>query len=160
MIGRWHSWVLLGSSNSKLQRCPSPSPSPSPSPLSFFCTVAEQEQEWSGLQGWRERPLDERREWGEKGRRRSSNVYEAPKILESMKRDGVTIPCSLSEWGALILNTPDPSVKVSLTHHAFRLWSDQKLPLGAATPPNQPARPRKPLLVSTLPPILSYLLRE
>ncbi|KAI5076159.1 hypothetical protein GOP47_0008224 [Adiantum capillus-veneris] len=75
--------------------------------------------EWEGLQAWRVSSVDERRIWGPKN----------------------------TKWGALVLNTPDPLLKASISHHAFRLWSNHQLPLGVANAPDRPARPDKPPLV-------------
>lgn len=111
----------------------------------FFCTVTTTgPSEWGGLQAWRASPLDERREWGPKNKSQEPSFAAFDDPIFKLKGNP---PSSLAEWGALVLNTPDPLVKAAITHHAFRLWSNHKLPLGSASAPNCPARPDKPLLV-------------
>lgn len=95
--------------------------------------------EWAGLQAWRASPVDERRTWN------PSSIKEP--LQQQQQHLPSTLPASLSEWGALVLNTPDPLAKASITHHAFRLWADGKLPVGVANAPDTPARPPKPVLV-------------
>lgn len=107
--------------------------------------------EWQGLQTWRLSPVEERRFWGSKNASKEppNSVTSFPlevEYLNSVSRTRNTPSC-LAEWGALVLNTPDPLLKASLTHHAFRLWSNQQLPLGIANAPDRPARPEKPPLV-------------
>lgn len=53
---------------------------------------------------------------------------------------------SLAEAAVAVLNTADPAAKVALSRAAFAQWTAGGLPLGAASPPARPARPRRPLL--------------
>ncbi|MCO5582653.1 hypothetical protein L7F22_036551 [Adiantum nelumboides] len=105
--------------------------------------------EWEGLQAWRLSSVDERRVWGPK----NTSKEPPPIVTSSLVHIGDSnaslnskYPSCLAEWGALVLNTSDPLLKASITHHAFRLWSNHQLPLGVANAPNRPARPEKPPL--------------
>lgn len=55
---------------------------------------------------------------------------------------------SLAEMGAMVLSTTDPLTKSRLSHLAYSRWRREKLPIGASEPPDRPARPSKPQLVS------------
>ncbi len=46
-----------------------------------------------------------------------------------------------------VLNAADPALKVSLTHEAVARWRGGPKVIGAAEPPEQPARPAKPELL-------------
>lgn len=64
------------------------------------------------------------------------------------------LPDTLAECADLILRTPDPASKAALSHRAYAKFVEEshsdekkKLRLGAASPPDAPARPSKPELV-------------
>ncbi|XP_004303164.1 PREDICTED: uncharacterized protein LOC101302178 [Fragaria vesca subsp. vesca] len=96
---------------------------------------------WSGLETWRNSPLNDNRCWGPKGPQThpSSLHPDAPMLPSSAS--------SLAELGALVLSTPDPLAKSHLSHLAFSTWRQRNLPLGSCPPPPRPARPLKPQLV-------------
>ncbi|KAF5950351.1 hypothetical protein HYC85_012344 [Camellia sinensis] len=99
--------------------------------------------QWSGLQNWRENPINHNRFWGPSGPQSLAlsgfdEVNEGPMALSS----------SLAEMGALVLNTADPLTKSKLSHMAYSLWRRQNLPIGVSQPPHRPARSPKPQLVS------------
>ncbi|XWS30020.1 hypothetical protein CRYUN_Cryun24cG0082400 [Craigia yunnanensis] len=105
---------------------------------------------WSGLQSWRESPLNEDRFWGPNGpqpllhSQHSSSHTDAsnqPPLLEASGS-------SLAELGALVLSTSDPFTKSKLSHLAFSRWRNENLPIGLCQPPSRPARPPNPQLVS------------
>ncbi|PRQ50073.1 putative Ferritin-like superfamily [Rosa chinensis] len=92
---------------------------------------------WSGLETWRNSPLNENRCWGPKGPQTIGNADTPP----------VSSASSLAELGALVLSTSDPLAKSNLSHIAYFTWRQHNLPLGACQPPPRPARPLKPQLV-------------
>ncbi|ORY42201.1 DUF455-domain-containing protein [Rhizoclosmatium globosum] len=48
---------------------------------------------------------------------------------------------SLVDWAVRILNEPNPSLKVQLTFHVWKLWNDGLIDkIGSGTPPDEPAR--------------------
>ncbi|KAI8010774.1 hypothetical protein LOK49_LG06G01879 [Camellia lanceoleosa] len=99
--------------------------------------------QWSGLQNWRENPVNHNRFWGPSGPQSLAlsgidEVDDGPLALSS----------SLAEMGALVLNTADPLTKSKLSHMAYSLWRRQNLPIGVSQPPHRPARSPKPQLVS------------
>ncbi|KAH7422973.1 hypothetical protein KP509_12G033700 [Ceratopteris richardii] len=106
-----------------------------------LCTRATAD-EWEGLQAWRSSSVDERRFWGPK-----NTCIQPSTFTTSPPLNGSNCPSTLAEWGALVLSTSDPHLKASITHHAFRLWSNHQLSLGTANAPDRPARPEKPILV-------------
>lgn len=116
-------------------------------PKSFSCSATSfQCSPWSGLQTWRESPLNEDRLWG-------SNGPKSP-LLQShpSEKDDCDCPMSLSasslaELGALVLATTDPLTKSKLSHLAYSRWHRDNLPIGVSQAPSQPARPLKPQLV-------------
>lgn len=97
---------------------------------------------WSGLDNWRNSPLNKNRSWGPNG-------PQAP-VLPDETRESVDLcSCSsLAEMGALVLSTADPLMKSKLSHLAFTRWFQEGLPTGVFQPPQKPARPVKPKLVS------------
>ncbi|XP_058095685.1 uncharacterized protein LOC131241068 isoform X1 [Magnolia sinica] len=95
---------------------------------------------WTGLQTWRESSLNENRGWG-------SNGPEPPSSANCGDNPRDTIP-SLAEWGTLILSTSDPLTKSRLSHLAYTRYRLDNLPVGVSQPPDRPARPPKPPLVS------------
>uniref|UniRef100_A0A1D1YBQ4 Uncharacterized protein HI_0077 n=1 Tax=Anthurium amnicola TaxID=1678845 RepID=A0A1D1YBQ4_9ARAE len=101
---------------------------------------------WPGLQSWRESPLNENRTWGPDGSQQSP---PAPPTSGVCGDDPpVDVVPSLAEFGALVLSTPDPLAKARVSHLAFRRWLRRELPIGEFRPPDRPARPMKPVLVS------------
>lgn len=79
--------------------------------------------------------------------------------LETAAADATPLPPTLAECADLILRTPDPATKAALTHRAYARFfargvDDGHLSaataatrVGVATPPDVPARPRRPELV-------------
>lgn len=117
-------------------RSPAPLPLPPNSSSSFSSSL--QYSPWSGLQAWRDSPLNQDRIWGPNGPQPSSPV---PIPIDSAS--------SLAELGALVLSTSDPLTKSRLSHFAYSRWRHENLPLGLVSgPPSRPARPLKPELVS------------
>ncbi|MCO5549858.1 hypothetical protein L7F22_003332 [Adiantum nelumboides] len=143
MVGRWQI-CLFPKCRSRAQRANFDA-----SGRLYLCTRAVA-GEWEGLQAWRLSSVDERRVWGPKNTSKEppTIVTSSPvHIGDSNASLNSKYPSCLAEWGALVLNTSDPLLKASITHHAFRLWSNHQLPLGVANAPNRPARPEKPPLV-------------
>ncbi|KAL5573742.1 hypothetical protein UlMin_023339 [Ulmus minor] len=107
-----------------------------------FSSSSLQCSPWSGLEAWRESPINEDPIWGPNG----------PQPLQLHSQSSTSdssSPSSLVEFGALVLSTSDPLTKSKLSHLAFSKWKMDNLPLGVSQPPSRPARPPKPLLVST-----------
>ncbi|ERN13951.1 hypothetical protein AMTR_s00021p00135720 [Amborella trichopoda] len=102
--------------------------------------------QWIGLQQWREAPLNHDRTWGPKGPEPPLTPATSP--LNQHCNGFQRTPSSLSEWGTLVLSTSDPITKARLSHHAYTLWRENDLCLGVWEPPDRPARPPKPHLVS------------
>ncbi|XAR49560.1 hypothetical protein NMG60_11032807 [Bertholletia excelsa] len=101
--------------------------------------------QWSGLQNWRESPLNHDRFWGPTGPQQP--VSSMPAAIEL--HDGpIRLAPSLAEMGAVVLNTADPLLKSKLSHLAYSRWRQENLPIGNSDPPARPARPSKPPLVS------------
>lgn len=109
----------------------SSSSSPSSSSLQFST--------WSGLQQWRDGPLNENRYWGPNGPEPLQNSPAVDNQIDSAS--------SLAELGALVLSTSDPLSKSKLSHLAFSKWRNLNLPIGVSVPPSRPARPPIPQLV-------------
>ncbi|KAJ6422050.1 hypothetical protein OIU84_027065 [Salix udensis] len=97
---------------------------------------------WSGLQSWRESPLNKNRFWGPNG------PQTPPSSIDTNGTSLLDSASSLAELGALVLSTSDPLLKSKLSHLAFSKWRNEKLPIGVYDPPSRPARPPKPELVS------------
>ncbi|XP_031481579.1 uncharacterized protein LOC116251433 isoform X2 [Nymphaea colorata] len=133
-----------------------------PSRLSFFASSRRRSDDststaryrhgphqWSGLDDWREAPINGLRVWGAKGPESSlsssSSSFSLPPHRQTLESQSLS---SLAEWGRLILSTSDPAAKAAYTHIAYTKWVSDELSLGAAEPPDCPARPEKPLLVS------------
>ncbi|XP_010522141.1 PREDICTED: uncharacterized protein LOC104800864 [Tarenaya hassleriana] len=99
---------------------------------------------WCGLHDWRNSPLNELRSWGPTGPLLPST---SPSLDFSL---AVSHASSLADLGALVLSTADPLAKSHLSHLAFSRWRLGNLPIGSLSLlPSSPARPPKPLLVST-----------
>ncbi len=64
----------------------------------------------------------------------------------------VQLPESLAECACLVLNTADPLLKAALSHRIWEAHLARALPLGAATPPDAPARPEVPQVCPPPPP--------
>ncbi|KAL6975913.1 hypothetical protein U1Q18_024708 [Sarracenia purpurea var. burkii] len=100
---------------------------------------------WSGLQNWRQSPLNHDRLWGPAGPQPPVSTPHSTTELD----DGPVALCySLAEMGAMVLNTADPLTKSRLSHLAFSRWRRENLSIGVSEPPRRPARPPKPPLVS------------
>ncbi|KAK8686046.1 hypothetical protein V6N13_125074 [Hibiscus sabdariffa] len=102
---------------------------------------------WSGLQSWRESPLNEDRFWGPNGPQpllqSPLSSSDTPAPLEASASAS-----SLAEFGSLVLSTSCPLTKSKLSHLAFSRWRNENLPIGRCHPPPRPARPPNPQLVS------------
>ncbi|GFY99011.1 diiron containing four-helix bundle family ferritin protein, putative [Actinidia rufa] len=98
--------------------------------------------QWSGLQNWREGPINHNRFWGPTG------PHPPPPLAVELGDGPIGSGCSLAEMGAVVLNTSDPLTKSKLSHMAYSRWRQQNLPIGVSQPPPRPARPLKPPLVS------------
>lgn len=112
---------------------------------SFSSSSSAEFSPWSGLQAWRESPLNENRLWGPNGP--EPPPPPSPPFSSFINDYGLGFASSLAELGALILSTSDPLTKSKLSHFAFSRWRNEKLPIGACAPPAKPARPSKPELV-------------
>ncbi|KAJ0963072.1 hypothetical protein J5N97_028194 [Dioscorea zingiberensis] len=97
---------------------------------------------WSELHRWREAPLNHARFWG------TDAPSTAAFSLSSCADDPTASASSLAECAAIVLSTPDPLTKSRLSHLAFSRWRRHGLPIGFSRPPDRPARPCKPVLVS------------
>ncbi|KVI04374.1 Ferritin/ribonucleotide reductase-like protein [Cynara cardunculus var. scolymus] len=101
---------------------------------------------WSGLQSWRDSSLNHNRFWG------SSGPEPEPPVLNPVGPDEETLQLasltSLAEMGAMVLSTADPLKKSMISHLAYSRWRRENLPIGVSKPPDRPARPPKPQLVS------------
>ncbi|PKI42752.1 hypothetical protein CRG98_036880, partial [Punica granatum] len=124
--------ICYSSSSSSLY-----SSSPTPSPLCINYTP------WSGLESWRQSPLNENRSWGPNGPEPLQRPTPPPVYPN---RSAVGAASSLAEMGALVLSTGDPIAKAELSHLAFSRWRNEKLPMGVFPAPGRPARPPKPEL--------------
>ncbi|CAN6444246.1 unnamed protein product [Victoria cruziana] len=109
-------------------------------------STARRPNQWSGLNDWREAPIDTQRLWGAKGPQSSlSSTFSRLQHHQLIESQPIS---SLAEWGRLILSTSDPAAKAAYTHIAYTKWVGSEISLGVAEPPDRPARPEKPLLVS------------
>ncbi|KAJ4847670.1 hypothetical protein Tsubulata_038074 [Turnera subulata] len=115
-----------------------------------FSSAPTQISPWSGLQSWRDSPLNKNRSWGPSGpqplKQEQEQEHSYPACAESAALLGSA--SSLAELGSLVLSTSDPIAKSKLSHLAFSRWRNEKLPVGTHVPPSRPARPPKPQLVS------------
>ncbi|KAK9285388.1 hypothetical protein L1049_024580 [Liquidambar formosana] len=102
---------------------------------------------WSGLQTWRDSPLNESRIWGPNGPE-PPPLLSQPSSIEIGDAPMALGPSSLAELGAMVLSTSDPLTKSKISHIAYSKWRLENLPVGVAEPPGRPARPPKPQLVS------------
>ncbi|CAN1194715.1 Uncharacterized protein HI_0077 [Linum perenne] len=105
---------------------------------------------WSGLNSWRQAPLNEDRFWGSNGPQPSSSDASGASDAAATSSQTLAAASSLSELGAIVLSTADPLTKSDLSHRAFSRWRNEarSLPIGRHTPPEFPARPAQPELVS------------
>ncbi|KAF4354347.1 uncharacterized protein LOC115701060 [Cannabis sativa] len=106
---------------------------------------------WSGLQTWRDSPVNEDRSWGPNGPQpQPLPLHSQPSTPDSSCDFHIlaSSASSLAELGALVLSTSDPLTKSRLSHLAYTRWRHENLPIGVAEPPSRPARPPKPELVS------------
>ncbi|KAD7117295.1 hypothetical protein E3N88_04563 [Mikania micrantha] len=101
---------------------------------------------WSGLQSWRDSSLNHNRFWGPSGPEPEPPMSHPINLDERNSQVGSIN--SLAEMGAMVLSTTDPLTKSRLTHLAYSRWRKEKLPVGVSEPPDRPARPPKPQLVS------------
>ncbi|XP_059663226.1 uncharacterized protein LOC132308941 [Cornus florida] len=101
--------------------------------------------QWSGLQTWRVNPLNEDRFWGPTGPQPPTS---SPSSSAEVDEGSVASASSLAELGTLVLSTGDPLAKSKLSHLAYSRWRRHNLPIGVSVPPDRPARPTKPQLVS------------
>ncbi|XP_028778209.1 uncharacterized protein LOC114734734 [Neltuma alba] len=101
---------------------------------------------WSGLQAWRQSPLNENRSWGPNGP--EPQLLSAASTTDDAHDARIGEAASLAELGSLVLSTSDPLTKCRFSHLAYSRWRRENLPLGQFTPPTRPARPEKPKLVS------------
>lgn len=115
-----------------------------PKTYSSFSSSVDKYRPWSGLQNWRESPLNENRFWGPSG---PEPVPESPLHPNDHSDDPISSASSLAELGAVVLSTSDPLAKSKLSHLAFSRWRNENLPIGVFDPPSRPARPPKPILV-------------
>ncbi|KAG6722777.1 hypothetical protein I3842_03G177600 [Carya illinoinensis] len=116
-------------------------------PASFSFSSSLQYSPWSGLQAWRDSPLNENRLWGPNGP--ESLVLQPPSSATNNCDNPIGSASSLAELGALVLSTSDPLAKSRLSHLAYSRWRRENLPLGVVSdPPSRPARSPKPELVS------------
>nr|GEV47188.1 hypothetical protein [Tanacetum cinerariifolium] len=100
---------------------------------------------WSGLQTWRTTSLNHNRFWGPSGPQQPSTVLQDYEYLVKTELGSVN---SLAEVGSLVLSTKDPVMKSRLSHFGFQRWVNHKINVGVSVPPDKPARPAKPQLVS------------
>ncbi|MQL69419.1 hypothetical protein Taro_001667 [Colocasia esculenta] len=103
---------------------------------------------WFGLHSWRESPLNENRTWGADGPQHSPPDPSSSNATYGSGDPALDAVSSLAEFGALVLSTPDPMAKARVSHVAFARWLRRKVPVGEFRPPDRPARPSKPPLVS------------
>ncbi|CAN7053671.1 unnamed protein product [Brassica oleracea var. botrytis] len=129
---------------SHLRPFPTNSLSRSLTVLSFSPT--QQHKLWSGLDTWRNSPINDLRLWGPNG-----PLLPSSNSTSSTSHGLVSAAPSLADLGALVLSTPDPLSKSHISHLAFSRWRrDNNLPVGSISNlPSSPARPPKPLLVPT-----------
>lgn len=140
----------------RLMQCSLLSPVPTARPCLSFKTKPKcfssslEYRPWSGLQTWRESPVNEDRRWGPNGPEPLLLQSEPSSTADAYDFAMVSSASSLAELGALVLSTSDPLTKSRLSHFAYSRWRLENLPLGFAQPPSQPARPSKPDLVRSL----------
>uniref|UniRef100_A0A5B6ZSK1 Ferritin-like superfamily n=1 Tax=Davidia involucrata TaxID=16924 RepID=A0A5B6ZSK1_DAVIN len=101
--------------------------------------------QWSGIQNWRDGPLNENRFWGPTG---PEPPIPSPSSSVELDDGPMASAPSLAELGTLVLSTGDPLTKSKLSHLAYSRWRQENLPIGVSEPPGRPARPPKPQLVS------------
>ncbi|PKA51634.1 hypothetical protein AXF42_Ash003001 [Apostasia shenzhenica] len=107
-----------------------------------FSSAAPPRRHWSGILGWREAAVNEDRSWGPAGPEPSS-------LPPARSADpAAAAASSLAECAVLVLSTADPLLKSRLSHSAYSRWRHHRLPVGAACPPDHPARPARPALVA------------
>lgn len=118
-------------------------PLPKPKPKISSFSSSSQFSVWSGLQNWRNNPLNENRFWGPNG----PEPLQNSSTCDTHTNTSIGCASSLAELGAIVLSTPDPLSKSLLSHLAFSKWRNLNLPIGVCSPPSRPARPPKPQLV-------------
>ncbi|KAH0861993.1 hypothetical protein HID58_079204 [Brassica napus] len=130
---------------SHLRPFPTNSLSRSLTVLSFSPT--QQHKLWSGLDTWRNSPINDLRLWGPNG-----PLLPSSNSTSSTSHGLVSAAPSLADLGALVLSTPDPLSKSHISHLAFSRWRrDNNLPVGSISNlPSSPARPPKPLLLNAI----------
>lgn len=98
---------------------------------------------WSGLDDWRNSPVNDLRLWGPTG-----PLLPSSDSISDGFYGLVSAASSLADLGALVLSTSDPLSKSHISHLAFSRWRSENLPVGSISHlPSSPARPPKPLLV-------------
>ncbi|KAG0499365.1 hypothetical protein HPP92_004056 [Vanilla planifolia] len=112
-------------------------------PSGNLCSPPPPRRQWSGLVEWRESSVNEDRFWGSFGPQPPPHPRRW-----SPNDDHIARASSLAECAALVLSTPDPLQKSYLSHLSFSCWRNGRLTVGAACPPDHPARPGRPKLVS------------
>lgn len=103
---------------------------------------------WSGLQAWRQSPVNVNRIWGPNGPQ--PLLLSTAVATDNALDTSIEQASSLAELGSLVLSTSDPLTKARLSHLAYSRWRRENIPLGRSTPPIRPARPEKPELVRLL----------
>lgn len=106
----------------------------------------QQHKLWSGLDTWRNSPINDLRLWGPNG-----PLLPSSSSTSSTYHGLVSAAPSLADLGALVLSTADPLSKSHISHLAFSRWRrENNLPVGSISNlPSSPSRPPKPLLVPT-----------
>ncbi|KAF8086340.1 hypothetical protein N665_0629s0047 [Sinapis alba] len=105
----------------------------------------QEHKRWSGLDNWRNSPINDLRLWGPNG-----PLLPSSDSISSSFHGLVSAASSLADLGALVLSTSDPLSKSHISHLAFSRWRRETLPVGSISHlPSSPARPPKPLLVPT-----------
>ena len=112
-------------------------------PTSFSSSSSFKFSPWSGLEAWRESPLNHDRIWGPNG----PQPEPEPEPKTHLHYTPFGEASTLAELGSIVLSTSDPLAKSRLSHLAYSTWRLHSLPLGQSQPPPRPARPPKPQLV-------------
>ncbi|WZZ11546.1 hypothetical protein YC2023_097467 [Brassica napus] len=111
---------------------------------SLSSSPTPQHKLWSGLDNWRNSPINDLRLWGPNG-----PLLPSSSSTSSTFHGLVSAASSLADLGALVLSTSDPLSKSHISHLAFSRWRrENNLPVGSISNlPSSPSRPPKPLLV-------------
>ncbi|KAM0939492.1 putative Ferritin-like superfamily [Dioscorea sansibarensis] len=99
---------------------------------------------WPDLQRWRDAPHNHARSWGSDG----PSIASTASYSVADDDDPMASASCLADCARIVLSTPDPLAKSRLSHLAFSRWRRHGLPVGISHPPDRPARPPKPVLVS------------